>query len=122
MATPIETLIDQSAQVSRFASNSRYAGLPFAKLTGPDGRDLAYVTRRFVPAPNTDPADPVHSVTDGERPDHLAAQHLGDPELFWQLCDHNLVRQPWELTAQAGTRVRLPGGAAATNLDGFAPL
>jgi hypothetical protein len=32
MPTPIETLIDQSAAISHFASNSRYAGLPLAVL------------------------------------------------------------------------------------------
>jgi len=122
MATPIEALIDQSAQISRFASNSRYSGVPFAILVDADGREVAYVTRRFVPPPSVDPMDPVHTVTDGERPDHLAAQHLGDPERYWQLCDHNLTRQPWELTAQAGALVRLPGGGSAGNLDGFAPL
>lgn len=122
MPNPIETLIDQSAQVSRFASNSRYAGLPFATLTGVDGREIAYVTRRFVPPPNTDPSDPVHVVIDGERPDLLAAQHLGDPELYWQLCDHNLAPQPWLLTAQPGALVQLPGGNAARNTEGFAPL
>lgn len=122
MATPIETLIDQSARVSRFASNSRYASLPFASLVGPDGREIAYVLRRFVPASPATPIDPVHAVTDGERPDHLAARHLGDPELYWQLCDHNLVRRPWELTAQPGTVVQLPGDRAAGMTEGFAPL
>ncbi len=122
MATPIETLIDQSAQVSRFSSNSRYSGMPFAILIGADGREIAYVVRRFVPAPGVDPMDPVHVVVEGERPDHLAAAHLGDPERYWQICDHNLARRPWELTAQAGALVRLPGGGAAGLTEGFAPL
>lgn len=122
MPTPIETLIDQSAQTSRFAANSRYAGVPFATLAGPDGRGIPYVKRRFVPAPAADPADAVHVVTDGERPDHLAAAHLGDPELYWQLCDHNLARQPWSLTAQPGAHVRLPDGGAAATGATFLPL
>lgn len=122
MPTPIEILIDQSAQVGRFGSNSRYAGLPFATLVGPDGREVTYVTRRFVPAPATSPSDPVHVVTAGERPDHLAAEHLGDPERFWQLCDHNLTRKPWELTGEPGTFVRLPSDGSAGLTDHFAPL
>ena len=122
MPTPIETLIDQSARVSRFASNSRYVALPFANLIGPDGQEIAYVTRRFVPASAAGPMDPVHAVTEGERPDHLAAEHLGDPELYWRLCDHNLVSRPWELTARPGTTVQLPTDRAAGTTEGFAPL
>ncbi|HET7238615.1 MAG TPA: hypothetical protein VFI76_06290 [Terrimicrobiaceae bacterium] len=121
MPTPIETLIDQSATISHFASNSRYAGLPLAVLEGTDGRQIAYVTRRFVPATESDPFDPVHVVTKGERPDHLASKHLGDPERYWELCDLNLVRYPQELTDEPGAVVRLPGGGAGQT-TGFFPI
>jgi len=122
MPTPIETLIDQSATISHFASNSRYAGIPLAVLNGPDGRQIVYVTRRFVPAAESDPFDPIHVVTEKERPDHIAAQHLGDPERYWEICDHNVVRRPYELTSEAGAVVRLPGGGGAGHTEGFFPI
>ncbi len=122
MPTPIETLIDQSATISHFASNSRYSGLPLATLEGPDGRQIVYVTRRFVPATESGPSDPIHVVTKGERPDHLAAQYLADPERYWEICDLNLVRHPNELTSEAGAVVRLPGGGGAAQTEGFFPI
>jgi hypothetical protein len=122
MPTPIETLIDQSATISHFASNSRYAGLPLAVLDGPDGRQIVYVTRRFVPLTESNPLDPVHVVTTGERPDHIASEHLGDPERYWEICDLNLVRRPHELTSEPGTVVRLPGGGGAGQTENFFPI
>ena len=122
MPTPIETLIDQSATISHFTSNSRYAGLPLAVLEGSDGRQIVYVTRRFVPATESSPFDPIHVVTKGERPDHLAAEHLGDPERYWEICDLNLVRHAYELTSEPGAVVRLPGGGGAGQTEGFFPI
>jgi hypothetical protein len=122
MPTPIETLIDQSATTSHFASNSRYAGLPLAALEGADGRQVVYVTRRFVSATESGPFDPVHVVTKGERPDHIAAEHLRDPERYWELCDLNLVRRPHELTSEPGAVVRLPGSGGAGQTEGFFPI
>jgi hypothetical protein len=122
MPTPIEHLIDQGATLSRFASNSRYANLPLASLQAADGREVVYVTRRFIAPSAMDPRDPTHSVTEGERPDHLAHMYLGDPERFWQLCDHNLTRKPWELTTEVGAIVRLPGGGGSVNTHPFFSL
>jgi hypothetical protein len=122
MPTPIEALIDQSANISHFASNSRYAGLPLAVHDSAEGREIVYVTRRFVPPVETNPFDPVHIVTEGERPDHLAAQHLGDPERYWELCDRNLVRHPQELTSEAGAAAALPGGGAESQAGAFFPI
>ena len=51
---------------------------------------VAYVKRRFVPAARTVPGDRrTHTVEQGERLDNIAAQYLGDPTLFWRLCDAN---------------------------------
>lgn len=48
----------------------------------------------------------------GDRLDNLAAQYLGDPELFWRLCDANSALHPEELTERVGRRLRvtLPEG------------
>lgn len=109
MPSPIETLIDQSAQTSRFASNSRYQAIPLGTVTTADGREIRYVLRRFIPPSPVSPEDPTHLVTEHERPDHLAHELIGDAERYWELCDHNLVRHPWELVAEPGGVVRYPG-------------
>ena len=51
-------------------------------------------------------------MTQGERADHLSAQYLGDPEMFWLIADANRAFDPADLTATPGTRVRitLPAG------------
>ena len=44
---------------------------------------------------------------EGERLDIIAAQHLGDPEQFWRLCDANGAMRPDELTETVGRRLRI---------------
>jgi hypothetical protein len=84
----------------------RYAGIAPAAHIGTDRRPIVYLTRRFLP----DPAQLVlvqeHLVRPGERLDHIAAQHFGDPELFWRICDADRVMNPAEL-AEPGRRLRI---------------
>ena len=42
----------------------------------------------------------------GERLDNITAEYLGDPELFWRVCDANNVIAPEELE-QVGTHIRI---------------
>ncbi len=90
-----------------FPVTSRYHGIETAKWTTPDGREIAYVLRRFVP-PATSAVLAEHAVAEGERLDNITAQYLGDPEQFWRLCDANLAMHPQELTAEIGRRLRIP--------------
>jgi nucleoid-associated protein YgaU len=39
-----------------------------------------------------------HIVKPDDRLDNLAQQYLGDPELFWQICDANRALRPADLT------------------------
>jgi hypothetical protein len=84
-----------------FDPTSRYDSLPTAKLTvtGSDGleRVVAYKRRRFLPAVGSAPTLVEHTVAQGERLDNITARYLGDPTLFWRLCDANLVLRPDEL-------------------------
>ncbi len=91
---------------------SRYYAVEQKKLELPDGTFLAYLGRRFVPLPDRFAAIGEHMVEQGERPDHVAHQELGDSEQFWRLCDANGVLHPEELTGTPGKRVRvtLPEG------------
>ncbi|MFB7614933.1 LysM domain-containing protein [Kitasatospora sp. NPDC056181] len=96
----------QPPEAPAFPAGSRYAGLPLA-VAELDGRQVRYVTRRFVPQPDRFALLREHTVAEGERPDTVAAAELGDPERSWLLCDANGVLDPAELTATVGRRLRI---------------
>jgi hypothetical protein len=95
-----------------FPVNSRYVLTPTARLVRPDRREIVYLRRRFVPQPEELSLLREHIVAQGDRLDILAARYLGDPELFWRLCDANRAMRPDELTETVGRRLRitLPAG------------
>jgi hypothetical protein len=98
-----------------FPPDSRYHGLPTAQTTLPDGRTVVFVTRRFLPPPEHFALQASATVAAGERPDHLAARHLGLATQWWRIADANGAMQPEAMTAVPGTRVRitLPEGVPA---------
>jgi hypothetical protein len=89
------------------AANSRYRFTPVAEGTDAAGRKIVYLRRRFVPPPEASGTIREVLVRQGDRLDNLAAEHLGDPELFWRLCDASRTLEPEELE-KAGTRLRVP--------------
>jgi hypothetical protein len=101
---------------SLFAANSRYIGIETGTLSAADGRNIAYVRRRFVPQPEQLAQLQQHSVMQGERLDIIAAQYLGDPELFWRIADANRAMRPEDLVATMGRilRICLPQGIPGT--------
>jgi hypothetical protein len=100
-----------------FAPNSRYVNTPTSVYQTASGKQHAYLQRRFLPAPEDFAVLLVHAVTAGERLDNLAAQYIGDPELFWRLCDANRAMRPEELTETLGRllRITLPEGIPGTS-------
>ena len=48
-----------------------------------------------------------HTVVEGDRLDNLAASYIGDPSLYWRICDANGAMRPDELTETPGTRLRI---------------
>lgn len=91
-----------------FSSTSRYAGLPVAELTTADGRSVRYVTRRMIAPAGASTRLLAHTVIQGERLDNITARHLGDPLLFWLVCDANGVMVPDELVAEPGRSITIP--------------
>jgi hypothetical protein len=115
---PIQAMLAQtSLQTTLFAPTSRYYGLGTATITQ-QGRPIAYLLRRFVPPPERLQLLQQHTVIQGDRLDNLAAQYLGDPTLFWRLCDANRAMRPWELVETVGRKLRitLPEGVAGAAL------
>ncbi len=84
-------------QASPFAPNSRYLGIATGTYTTASGQAIAYLRRRFLP--QTDVFAPIgqHTVTQGERLDNMSWEFLGDPELYWRLCDANGAMRPQDL-------------------------
>lgn len=104
----LETLLTQSATaVPRFPPNSRYHATLTATLVTPDGRTIVYLRRRFVPPPEHFATLREHQVVQGDRLDRLAATHLGDPEVYYRLCDANRAVRPDELIETVGRKLRI---------------
>lgn len=90
-----------------FPITSRYYSVPTTELETVEGRKIKYLRRRFVPPAERFELLLEHAVTEGERVDTVAAQHLGDPEQFWRLCDANNAIRPEELIETVGRRLRI---------------
>lgn len=93
-----------------FPVTSRYNSIPTATYDFPDGRQVVYLLRRFLPDSEKFTVLTEHLLTQGERLDNITARYLGDPEQFWRVCDANNAMQPEELTddAHIGQRLRIP--------------
>jgi hypothetical protein len=116
---PVEAMLSQTAlKRTLFAANSRYYGIDTATLERPGRAPIVYILRRFLPQPSRFQAIQEHTVIQGERLDGITAQHLGDPTLFWRLCDANRATRPDELTETIGRRIRitLPEGVTGSAL------
>ena len=107
---PVQLLIEAGAIPSNpFGPNSRYYKVATGRYArGPGDSGVAYVLRRFVPRRRDIAIAAEHLVRSGERPELLAAQTLGDPELYWRLADANAVTDPFELTDTLARRVAVP--------------
>lgn len=95
--------------VSLVPDTSRYSTVGTAKLETPEGKTIIFLGRRFVPQPEKFALLQEHTVIQGDRLDNVTAQHLGDPEQFWRLCDANRALRPDELmeTENIGRRLRI---------------
>jgi len=116
---PVQALLAQtSLQRTLFASTSRYYGIETETLELLQGKSIVYLRRRFVPPPERFQMLQEHTVVQGDRLDNLAGQYLGDPTLFWRICDANRAMRPEELTEAAGRKLRitLPEGITGSSL------
>lgn len=89
-------------------AKSRYYELETATLLAPDGRMIAYKRRRFVSSPQRPLTLSEVALAEEERLDLIAARTLGDPELFWRLCDANNALSPFDLLKERDRTLRIP--------------
>src|SRR5271157_3569562 len=90
--------------------SSRYYGSPVEYYTRPDGVQVAYLQRRIIPQPGIYTSLQNYAVIDGYRLDNLSMKFLGDPLLYWAICDANGATDPDELTETAGVTIQVPLG------------
>jgi hypothetical protein len=122
MNYPLQALIRMGLiPTVTFPTDSRYHGSSTLSYTAPDGQTQTYLARRFVPRPGSPNFATVarHTVRQGDRLDLLAANYLGDPLMFWLICDANGAIRPDELIETPGTVLNItmplgvPGGTNA---------
>jgi hypothetical protein len=116
---PIQALLAQtSLQRNLFTSTSRYYGIDTETLTAADGTTIIYIKRRFLPSVDSFQLLQLYSVNQGDRLDNIAAQLLGDPELFWRIADANGAMRPEDLVDTVGRQLKitLPQGITGSAL------
>jgi hypothetical protein len=93
-----------------FDSSSRYADdLTAVNIyVTKDGRRIPYKQRRFVPDPRQMGAVAELEVQPADRLDLIAARGLGDPLLFWRVCDANGIAHPLAEPLKPGRILRIP--------------
>jgi len=122
MNYPLQALVSMGVLPPvTFPTDSRYCGFGTLQCTGPGGQTITYLARRYVPQPGAANYATVarHTVRRGDRLDLLAANYLGDPLLFWLMCDANGAVRPDALVENPGTVLSVtmpqgvPGGSNA---------
>jgi len=87
-----------------FLKNSRYYGLPTVTVPDRNGREVAAVKLRRLPAMAGDD----HAVTSSDRVDILADAHYSDATRYWHIADANSELETEELTRQVGRVIEVP--------------
>jgi len=104
-----------------FPTDSRYYCSGILQYVAPNGQSIPYLARRIVPQPGLPNYASIatHTVRQGDRLDLIAATYLGDPLLFWIICDANGAIRTDDLVATLGkvlvitTPQGVPGGKSA---------
>jgi hypothetical protein len=91
-----------------FSDTSRYAKLPLKVMIRSDGREVRFVSRRFLPQPGSLMRAGVEEVGTSDRLDHIAQRAYGDALQFWRIVDATLTFEPEEVTRITGRRLVIP--------------
>ena len=91
-----------------FDPTSRYARLATKTLKNADGREVTYVERRFLPKGEELQILAEVTVEQSDRLDLISARVLGNPLMFWQICDANNAMDPFELVKEPNKKLIVP--------------
>lgn len=73
-----------------------------------DKQVITYKERRFLPSIQNEMTKLQDvMITAGDRLDVIAFRILGDPELFWRICDANEAMHPVELISEPGRIIHI---------------
>lgn len=106
MNSPFQMLVQKGVVPPvTFPTDSRYYGSKTLTYITSEGQTIQYLARRIVPQPGPPNFATIaqHTVRQGDRLDLIAAKYLGDPLIFWLICDANGAIEPEELVATPGT-------------------
>jgi hypothetical protein len=87
---------------------SRYYGAAVQQYVQSNGTPVTYLARRIIPQPNIYSSVQNYVIVERDRLDNLAFRFLGDPLLFWMICDANGAVDPDELVSQVGRTILIP--------------
>ena len=115
MNYPLQTLIQMGVVPPvTFPTDSRYYGSSTLQYTTPTGQAITYLARRFVPQPGAPNYSTVASTRSSRATGWIciAAKYLGDPLMFWLICDANGAIRPDALVETPGTvlQITMPQG------------
>jgi hypothetical protein len=115
VAYPVQSLINLGViPPVTFPTDSRYYNSATLTYTAPNGQTITYLARRFVPQPGAPNYATVaqHTVKQSDRLDLIAATYLGDPLMYWLICDANGAVRPDQLTQTPGhvINITMPQG------------
>jgi hypothetical protein len=105
MKSPLQTLVQLGVVPTvTFPANSRYYGSGTLTYVTASDETIAYLARRIVPQPGAPNFATIaqHTINQGDRLDLIAAKYLGDPLIFWLICDANGAVEPHDLVATPG--------------------
>ena len=105
MNYPLQALIQMGVVPAvTFPADSRYYGSSTLTFTTPAGVSISYLARRFVPQPGAPNYSTMaqYTVKQDDRLDLIAAKYLGDPLIFWLICDANGAIDPNSLVETPG--------------------
>src|SRR5215472_5399064 len=119
MNYPLQALIQMGVVPTvSFPADSRYYRSSTLTYTTPTGQNITYLARRFVPQPGAPNFATIaqYTVKQGDRLDLIAAKYLGDPLIFWLICDANGATRPQDLVDTPGTvlQITAPQGVPGT--------
>jgi hypothetical protein len=85
----------------------RYATAEQRQMTLPDGRQVTYLARRFVPEPERLTVAAIVPTQAGDRIDLFSARIIGVPTAWWRIADANRVIHPESLEHPVGQRLTI---------------
>lgn len=88
--------------------DGRYAKTAIRSRLGPDGKEVTYLARRFVPDPDNLTIAGIVQMEPGERLDLFSARVQGVATAWWRIADAHRLIDPAVLEDPALQRLKVP--------------